>query len=63
MRRLHKQILSIDESTFTIPKMFENDEEVYKTINTFFETIVSLASVLSGFSFIIRLSHKLRHVE
>lgn len=39
MRRLHKQILSIDESTFTIPKMFENDEEVYKTINTFFETI------------------------
>ena len=39
MKRLHKQILSISQSSFEVPRMFESDKEVYDTINDFFETL------------------------
>ena len=32
---MHKQILSIDESTFEVPKMLESDKEVYDLVNGF----------------------------
>ena len=39
MRRLHKQILSVAESNFEIPQMFQNDKEVYNTVNIFIKEI------------------------
>ena len=39
MRKLHKQILSIAESNFEVPHMFQSDKEVYDTINTFIRDI------------------------
>ncbi len=35
MRSLHKQILSESKTSFEIPRMFENDDEVYVSINEF----------------------------
>lgn len=35
LKRMHKQILSIDESTFEVPKMLESDKEVYDLVNGF----------------------------
>lgn len=35
MKKLHKQILCKSESAFEIPHMYENDEEVYCSINSF----------------------------
>lgn len=41
MRKLHKQILAKAESSFEIPLMYENDEEVYKTVNAFISNVNS----------------------
>ena len=41
MKRMHKQILSIDESTFEVPTMFENDKEVYQVLNEFLSDLAS----------------------
>ena len=41
MKRMHKQILSIDESTFEVPTMFENDKEVYQVLNEFLSDLTS----------------------
>ena len=38
---MHKQILSIDESTFEVPIMFENDKEVYQVLNEFLSDLAS----------------------
>lgn len=39
MRKLQKQILSITQSNFDIPEQFENDEEIYSSINCFINKI------------------------
>lgn len=41
MRKLHKQILAKSESSFEIPLMYENDEEVYKSVNAFISNVNS----------------------
>ena len=38
---MHKQILSIDESIFEVPTMFENDKEVYQVLNEFLSDLAS----------------------
>ena len=39
MKRLHKQILCKGTTSFEIPKKFENDKQVFKSINSFTEII------------------------
>ena len=39
MRTLHKQILCESQSAFEIPRMYENDEEVYASINEFTQNL------------------------
>lgn len=41
MKKLHKQILSITSSFFEIPEKFENDGEVYETVNQLIDEIKS----------------------
>ena len=35
MKKLHKQILSISSTRYEVPHMYENDDEVYDSINSF----------------------------
>lgn len=39
MRKLHKQILCIAESSYEVPYRFESDEELYKNVNEFLKNV------------------------
>ena len=40
MKRLHKQILSNASTSFKIPEKYENDAEVYESVNSFLQNVM-----------------------
>lgn len=44
LKRLHKQILCIGETSFEIPEKYESDEEVYQSVNDFIGMIKIMIS-------------------
>ena len=41
LRKLHKQILCIADTSYEVPYKFESDEEVYQSVNGFLDNISS----------------------
>ena len=63
LRKLHKQILCIADTSYEVPYKFESDEEVYQSVNGLETTIT--ATILIRFILLVNPMNQFhkRHIE